>query len=387
MRQHAGSAVGGTMPGPCRYCGAATWTADDAGPAHACCTAWRAVIAAGYPCPSCEAGRWLASPHTRGRTMPRLPRRLPDGRPFAPDLQTSRPPRELAMTTDTTARRPAADPRAAAAAAYIGRGWPVFVLGRTRRPAANCPACRDPGPGHDRAGCGCLTCHGFYAATLDPARLAAMLAAVPAGVLAIRTGAASGLLVVDLDPRNGGRLDRDLMNPTATVATGGGGWHLYYRHPGGPAAAALPDRAGVDIKADGGYVVAPPSIHPGTGRPYQWAGARAVSEMAPALAAAVTPPVAAAPPCPPAGLRPAGAISSPAALLAAHLAAVEAAPEGRRRVTLYGAARGVWRMIAAGVITDADARAALTAAGHAASQAPAQIRAAINGGFTDEAAA
>ena len=37
--------------------------------------------------------------------------------------------------------------------------------------------------------------------------------------------------------------------------------------------------------------------------------------------------------------RRAGAISAPAALLAAHLAAFERAPEGGRRVTLYGAAR------------------------------------------------
>ncbi len=164
----------------------------------------------------------------------------------------------------------------AAALAYIRRGWPVFVLGRSKRPVANCPACRAAGPGHDPAGCCCLTCHGFHAATLSPARLAAMLRAVPGGLLAIRTGTAAGLAVVDIDPRNGGQVDPALMAPTATVATGGGGWHLYYRHPGGPLLAALPGRAGVDVKADGGYVVAPPSIHPGTGRPYQWAGGRPV---------------------------------------------------------------------------------------------------------------
>ena len=64
--------------------------------------------------------------------------------------------------------------------------------------------------------------------------------------------------------------------------------------------------------------------------------------------------------------RRAGGISSPPALLAAHLRAVETAPEGRRRVTLYGAARGIARMVTAGAITEADARAALTAAGLAA---------------------
>ena len=173
-----------------------------------------------------------------------------------------------------------------------------------------------------------------------------MLRKVPGGLLAIRTGAASGLCVVDIDPRNGGQLDRDLMTPTATVATGGGGWHLYYRHPGGPTLPALPGAAGVDIKGDGGYVAAPPSVHPGTGRPYRWVGGRAVAEMPPALRAALTPPPAAAP-APavpplsgPVPARAAGGISSPPALLAALLRAVQEAPEGRRRATLYGAARG-----------------------------------------------
>jgi hypothetical protein len=277
----------------------------------------------------------------------------------------------------------------AAARGYMRRGWPVFMLGRSKRPVANCPACASADPGHDRAGCACLTCHGFYAATTDPARLAAMAARVPGGLLAIRTGTASGLCVVDIDPRNGGRPDTALMAATATVATGGGGWHLYYRHPGGPTTPALPGRAGVDVKGDGGYVAAPPSVHPGTGRPYRWAGRRPVAEMPPALRAAITPPPPArpAPPGGPAATRGAAGISSPDALLAAHLRAVRDAPEGRRRVTLYGAARGVARMVAAGAITDGDARAALTAAGAAAGQTDRDIRAAIAGAFAAEGAA
>ena len=280
----------------------------------------------------------------------------------------------------------------AAALGYIRHGWPVFVLGRSKRPVANCTACDTAGKDHDPAACTCLTCHGFYAATLDPARLAAMLRKVPRGLLAIRTGAASGLCVVDIDPRNGGQLDRDLMTPTATVATGGGGWQLYYRHPGGPTLPALPGVPGIDIKADGGYVVAPPSIHPGTRRPYRWAGDRPVNEMPPALRAAVARP--AAPPAPavtrpsgPVPVRGAGGISSPSALLAAHLRAVQQAPEGRRRATLYGAARGVARMVAAGALTEHDARAALTEAGTAAQQTPREIRAAIDGAFTAEGVA
>jgi hypothetical protein len=277
----------------------------------------------------------------------------------------------------------------AAARWYMRAGWPVFVLGRSKRPVANCRTCRTAGPGHDPAACECLTCHGFHAATTDPARLARMLRKVPGGLLAIRTGTISGLAVVDIDPRNGGQLDRELMPPTATVATGGGGWHLYYRHPGHRLLPELPGHPGVDVKADGGYVVAPPSVHPATGRPYRWVGGRAVSEMPPALCAALSPPPAPAPPRLKADLpaRRAGGISSPPALLTAHLRAVQQAPEGRRRVTLYGAARGVARMVAAGAITREQAEAVLTAAGLAAEQTPRDIRAAISGAFHDEGVA
>ena len=278
----------------------------------------------------------------------------------------------------------------AAALGYMRRGWPVFVLGRSKRPVANCPGCKTAGPGHDPAGCRCLTCHGFHAATLHPERLAAMLAAVPRGLLAIRTGTVAGLAVVDIDPRNGGAIDPALMAPTAAVATGGGGWHLYYRHPGGPLLPALPGRAGVDVKADGGYVVAPPSVHPVTGRAYRWAGDRPVAEMPPALAAALTPPPAADPPAPlsrPGLASGAGGISSPDALLGSLVRAVLTAPQGRRRVTLYGAARGAARMVTAGALTEPDARAVLTAAGLAAQQTDRDIRAAIDGAFRDEGAA
>ncbi len=279
-----------------------------------------------------------------------------------------------------------------AALSYAAQGWPVFWLGRSKRPVANCAPCKTAD--HDPAECGHLTCHGFYAATLDPRRIAAMRRAVPGGLLAIRTGHASGLAVIDIDPRNGGRIDPALMTPTAAVATGGGGWHLYYRHPGTPLLAALPGHPGIDIKADGGYTVAPPSVHPGTGRPYQWAAARAVTEMPPALRAALTPPPLPSPPrSSPAALSApprapgAGGISDPAALLAAHLRAIADAPEGHRRHTVYGAARGAWRIIATGAITEADGRAALTAAGLAAGQTPRDIAAAIDGGFTAEQAA
>ncbi|GHJ43306.1 hypothetical protein Cs7R123_06480 [Catellatospora sp. TT07R-123] len=153
---------------------------------------------------------------------------------------------------------------------------------------------------HDPQACGCLTCHGFYAATTDPQRIAAMLRAVPRGLLAIRTGAVSGLVVVDVDHGHGGMatlrglVDRGLTPPTRYVRTGSGGLHLYYRHPGiaVPCDQGLRLGPGIDVRADGGYVVAPPSRHPVTGLPYTWADEEArVQEMAPALVSACVQPV------------------------------------------------------------------------------------------------
>ncbi|MEV6306088.1 bifunctional DNA primase/polymerase [Actinoplanes sp. NPDC051861] len=281
-------------------------------------------------------------------------------------------------------------PTLTAALALAADGYPVFLLGRSKRPVANCPQCpkAELDPHHDPETCDHLTCHGFYAATRDPQRITAMHTAVPGGLLAIRTGRVCNLAVIDIDPRNGGDIDRDLMPPTRAVRTGSDGWHLYYRHPGGTLGAKLRGCPGVDIKADGGYVVAPPSIHPGTRRPYRWLSDRAVIEMPPPLVSACRPteaPTAASPNTTAIPLDRGGGISSPAALLAAHLAAVTSAPEGRRRNTLYGAARGVARMVAAGAITPADAHTALYQAGRAAGQTDRDTRAAIDGGFRAEA--
>jgi hypothetical protein len=280
-----------------------------------------------------------------------------------------------------------------AALAAAERGWPVFMLGHSKRPVANCNTCRD-NP-HDPATCRHLTCHGFYAATTDPARVAAIVYAIPTGQLAIRTGAVSGLLVVDIDPQHGGNtsfaklIARSLVPRTLSVQTGSWGTHLYYRHPGQHMPCRpMPRLKGIDIKADGGYVVLPPSIHHRTGRPYQWRyGMDEIEEMPPALVTACLPPTPADSPTPPTSpttTQPGGGISHPDKLLNAHLDAVRRAAEGHRRTTLYGAARGVARMVAAGAIEHVAAVAALTEVGREAGQTEREIRAAIAGGFRDE---
>ncbi|MEV0291007.1 bifunctional DNA primase/polymerase [Kribbella sp. NPDC050820] len=280
-----------------------------------------------------------------------------------------------------------------AAVAATERGLAVFMLGRSKRPVANCDDCRD-NP-HDPATCGHLTCHGFYAATTNPERVAQIVAAVPAGQLAVRTGAVSGVVVVDVDPAHGGDVSlaelvaHRLVPRTLWVRTGSGGVHLYYRHPRREIPSRpMPNRAGIDIKADGGYVVLPPSIHHRTHQPYRWGeGLREPVEMPSALIAACLPVAPATPPAQPSGsirTTEAGGISHPERLLTAHLEAVRQAPEGKRRTTLYGAARGVARMVAAGAISHTDAVAALTDVGQQAEQTAREIRAAIAGGFRAE---
>lgn len=88
--------------------------------------------------------------------------------------------------------------------------------------------------------------------------------------IGVRTG--SGLLVVDVDERHGGfdtlhELGIKLPD-TPCSKTGGGGAH-YFLHTDKYVRSKNNVWPGIDVKAAGGYVVAPSSTHP-TGRPYEW---------------------------------------------------------------------------------------------------------------------
>jgi Bifunctional DNA primase/polymerase, N-terminal len=160
----------------------------------------------------------------------------------------------------------------------IAAGWLVFVLSSTKMPIANCQRCRieHTTPAQMEA-CECLTCHGFYAGTPAPDRVAEMLRLHPRGLLAVRTGAPSGVAVIDVDPpgiTTMKMLVSDGVLPrTLAAVTGRGGYHLIYAHPGGKImSGAGKGGPGVDVKADGGYIVVAPSVHPSTRRPYRWLG-------------------------------------------------------------------------------------------------------------------
>ena len=94
----------------------------------------------------------------------------------------------------------------------------------------------------------------------------------------VATGDASGFFVLDIDTKGGGHdtlinlMGRHGELPeTWVVETGSGGLHLFFRMPDGidvrnSAGAVGP---GVDVRGNGGYVVAPPSLH-ASGRRYRW---------------------------------------------------------------------------------------------------------------------
>ena len=100
----------------------------------------------------------------------------------------------------------------------------------------------------------------------DEARIRSWFAKHAKANVGIVTGKISGLVVVDVEA--GGNID-DLPK-TVTSRTGGGGWHLYYKYDlQRPVKNYARVRELTDIRGDGGYVVAPPSVRQ-SGNFYTW---------------------------------------------------------------------------------------------------------------------
>lgn len=81
----------------------------------------------------------------------------------------------------------------------------------------------------------------------------------PQANIGIITGKISGLVVVDIDPRHNGKNDSFKDTITVSSKTGGGGWHYYFQYED-DIQNATGIQPGVDIRGEGGYVIAPPSI-------------------------------------------------------------------------------------------------------------------------------
>jgi hypothetical protein len=171
----------------------------------------------------------------------------------------------------------------AAALWYAEHGFPVFPVHRVRHGVCSCnqPDCGHPGK-HPRSA------HGFKDATKDPAQIKRWWKRWPDANIGVPTGPASGILVIDIDPRNGGDTSWDSLilkhgsyPATAEQITGGGGRHIVFRDP----AVVVPKELapGIDMKGRGGYIIVAPSIHP-SGQQYIWDGIdgqRALLDVAP----------------------------------------------------------------------------------------------------------
>src|SRR3990170_4168292 len=173
--------------------------------------------------------------------------------------------------TSSPPKRREVKPCLTAALDYAGRGWPVIPLHAATADGCSCARdeCSSVGK-HPR------TEHGLKDATTDEGVVRRWWDKWPEANVGVVTGAGAGLVVLDVDPRHGG--DESLrvlgerhgrLPETATSRTGGGGHHLLFAHPGGRIKNKVNLAPGLDIRADGGYIVAPPSLH-ASGQKYEW---------------------------------------------------------------------------------------------------------------------
>lgn len=122
--------------------------------------------------------------------------------------------------------------------------------------------------------------HGFKEASKDLKIIKKWFETCESFNIGIATGQLSGITVVDVDVKNGHRGNESLkflnLPPTLTAKTPSGGWHLYYKyHPG--LRSSIGGLDGIDVKTDGGYVVAPPSTLPDG--PYEWVNDHEISSL------------------------------------------------------------------------------------------------------------
>jgi len=154
---------------------------------------------------------------------------------------------------------------------YAKAGWYVFPL----RP-------RDKTP---------LTAHGLKDATTKIDVVRRWWSQTPQANIGLNCGK-SGLVVIDLDKRgehDGCRewaallQQHGLSIETSVSLTGGGGQHLIFKSPDGLSIKNSAGRLapGIDVRAEGGYIVLPPSIHP-SGQPYAWQNGTHTIEPLPA---------------------------------------------------------------------------------------------------------
>lgn len=91
----------------------------------------------------------------------------------------------------------------------------------------------------------------------------------PDANIGIVTGLISQAAIVDCDGPEGLKEAQRILLHSPVITLTGNGRQLWYRHPGGTIQNSVRSYPGVDVRGDGGFVVAPPSIHP-NGKRYRW---------------------------------------------------------------------------------------------------------------------
>jgi hypothetical protein len=174
---------------------------------------------------------------------------------------------------------------------YRQLGWPVFPLHTILRhgtPNARC-SCGDPHCGRPGKHPLIPSQHGGRGkddATLDGDQIDVWSDLCPVANIAAPTGEAANIMVVDIDGEEGERsaewlADAGFLLYDTTAATSGRGRHLYYRNIRKLRTATGQIAPGIDIRAEGGQIVLPPSLHI-SGRTYTWL--RSPAELKPRVA-------------------------------------------------------------------------------------------------------
>ena len=154
----------------------------------------------------------------------------------------------------------------------VGRGVEVFPVHGVRGDGT----C-DCGQGDCSIGKHPITRDGLRGASRDPKKVESWWSSYPEANVGVPTGEVNGFFVLDVDPRHGGleslaelEDEHSALPETPKVRTGSGGLHYYFAYPeGGVRNSAGRLGKGLDIRGDGGYVLAPPSNH-ASGGSYQW---------------------------------------------------------------------------------------------------------------------
>lgn len=146
--------------------------------------------------------------------------------------------------------------RLKAAQFLASQGWKIFPLHWPKDGICSC----GKGAGHP-IGKHPLVGNWQEAATIDEDKIKAWWKKTPEANIGLATGAASGIIVLDIDGAEGEEtVSRNAHEPSITVITGKGR-QIYFKHPGEKVRNKVGRFPQLDSRGDGGYVVAPGSLH------------------------------------------------------------------------------------------------------------------------------